>query len=379
MKTPFTPILLLLLPLCSYANDGAFRGEGNHLIPMYETDISVAKEILTIRRINATQARIEVYYEFFNPKDAKALEVGFEAYSPYGDVDHRSPSDGHHPYISQFTVNLNDVSIPYKVAIVHDSLYYRNGQYKAISLAKAKEESEDNDYVDFFYVYHFRAQFKHGLNIIRHTYAIDLSSSVIEKYSLNYVLTAAKRWANRQIDDFTLQIDMGEFQDVSIDNTFFKTASEWKTDSTTKSLPLKAGKAHGSGMAEFFIRKGMITFSKKNFKPGGELHIQSFNNYYYRSAEIASHPDAGNADNFNSKKDKLPFSVECQEDILPPADELSKKILHNLPFARRGYVFKSPEIADYYKKQPWYLPDPAYTPIPAELTKKEQDWLVQYK
>jgi hypothetical protein len=82
---------------------------------------------------------------------------------------------------------------------------------------------------------------------------------------------------------------------------------------------------------------------------------------------------------FDSKRDKLPFSIDLQGAILPPADEVSKKILRNLPFARRGYVFKSPELTAYYKKLEWYVPDPAYTPIMNELTKKEQEWLVKIK
>jgi hypothetical protein len=87
-------LLLFSQPFLSQANDGAFRAAGNQLIPMYETDISVKKEILTIHRINPTQARIEVYYEFYNPKESKTLEVGFEAYSPSGDADKRPDDDG---------------------------------------------------------------------------------------------------------------------------------------------------------------------------------------------------------------------------------------------------------------------------------------------
>src|SRR5450755_3593936 len=218
--------VLAILPIFSgflfcHANDGAFRVNGNQLIPMYETDISVKKEILTIKGIGSGQASVDVYYEFFNPKEAKELEVGFEAFTPYGDVDTK-PVDGEHPYITNFSVSMNGLSIPYKVAIVSDSLYFRNGKYKTIPMAEVLKESEDIDVPNFFYVYHFRILFKKGMNIIHHTYVVDLSSSIEELYSFKYVLTAAGRWANRQIDDFTLNIDMGDFQDLSIDNTFFK-------------------------------------------------------------------------------------------------------------------------------------------------------------
>lgn len=114
------PFVFLHATLSTLANDGAFRVNGNQLIPMYETDISVQKEILTIRRISPTQAQITVSYEFFNPKQEKSVEVGFEAFSPSGDVDH-SPDESGQPFISHFTVNLNGVTIPWKVVIVKDS------------------------------------------------------------------------------------------------------------------------------------------------------------------------------------------------------------------------------------------------------------------
>src|ERR1700733_9692323 len=127
---------LFFIQLLCKANDGAFRAEGNQLIPMYETDILVQKEILTIKRINGRQAEITVYYEFFNPKDSKELEVGFEAYSPSGDANHTPSKDGQ-PYISHFTVTLNGTPLQHSVSIVSDSLYYRNGKYKAKTLAQA--------------------------------------------------------------------------------------------------------------------------------------------------------------------------------------------------------------------------------------------------
>jgi YARHG domain-containing protein len=350
----------------SWSNDGSFKAAGNHLIPMYETDISVKKEILTINRISADKASITVYYEFFNPKAPKEIEVGFEAVSPSGDVRTR-PLDGHQPYINKFTVNMNGQSIPFKVAIVSDSLYYNNGKYKSKTIAEANKESYENDMVDWMYVYHFRAQFKPGINIIIHTYVVDLSGSVFENYSLDYILTAAGRWANRQIDDFTLQINMGEYQDVSIQNTFFSKAAEWKMPEATKSIAIKKEEVEGAAMTEFFIRKGMLVFQKQNFKPIGQLYIRSLNFFYYNGS---------NEDNqFNSKRDRLPFTIEEQDRIDKPADELSKRVLKNLPFARRGYIFKSPELQSYFEKQPWYKKDEKYKAVLAELTQKEQVWL----
>jgi len=363
------PVVVLAYSI-SYSNDGAFRGSGNHLIPMYESDISVKKEILTIKRIDGDIVAITGYYEFFNPKADKELEVGFEAASPVGDVDGH-PVNGQHPYMSQFTVNLNGESIPFKVAIVSDSVYYSNGKYKSKTIVQANEESDENsNYVDFFYVYHFKAKFKQGVNIIIHTYMLDLSNSVSENYSLIYILTAAKRWANRQIDDFTLQLDMGDLQDICIQNNFFLKASEWQIQGTGKGIDLKKNQKYGNekNLSEFFIRKGMLVFQKLNFKPKDELYIQSFR-------LIQGNMDE---DHFDYKHDELPFSIEDQENITNPANDVSKQILKNLPFARRGYVFKSTELQSYFERQVWYIKDESYKPVLTELTPKEQSWVIKW-
>jgi hypothetical protein len=362
--------LLLGFTWC-FANDGSFRVRGNQLIPMNETDISVKKEILTIRRISKRQAEVSVYYEFYNPKENKELEVGFEALSPQGDVDAR-PINGEHPYIDQFSVTVNDVAIPYKVSIVNDSLYYKNGKYKSMKpedILKELDESEMD--IGFFYVYHFRVLFKKGLNIIRHKYVVELSNSVDENYSFDYVLSAAGRWANKQIDDFSLQIDMGNFQDLTIENTFFKNNAEWKLSGRGKQIErIEKGGAKNNGDAEFFIQNGMLIFEKKNFKPVGELYMRSYNSYYSNE-----HRSVSDVQQFDFKLDKhLPFSVESQDEIYMPANELSKTILKNLPFARRGYIFKSPELKAYYEKQNWYDPDATYVPDLSQLTTSEQEW-----
>ena len=77
MKKTLTILLALFAFATAKANDGAFYAQGNHLIPITETTISVKKEILTITRVADTVSgwgsmfMVNVYYEFFNP-DYKA-------------------------------------------------------------------------------------------------------------------------------------------------------------------------------------------------------------------------------------------------------------------------------------------------------------------
>ena len=145
----------------SFANDGSYFASGNELIPVFETDVAIKKEILTLKKIRNQFIEVTVYYEFYNPKDEKEITVGFEAFSPQGDVDGR-PKNGLHPYMRDFTVQLNGEMLKYTIAYVTDSIYAKNGIIKSKKLADVISNIQDENAVDFFYVYYFKAKFKKG-------------------------------------------------------------------------------------------------------------------------------------------------------------------------------------------------------------------------
>jgi hypothetical protein len=116
----------VLFSTITQANDGVFYASGNQLIPIVETDISVTKEVLTIRRVDNENLEVTVEYNFYNPTNAKRLTVGFEAFSPSGDVD-GTPINGKHPFIRDFSVVLNNEALNYKTALVTDTNYVKNG------------------------------------------------------------------------------------------------------------------------------------------------------------------------------------------------------------------------------------------------------------
>ena len=83
VKIPLTFICFLIYQV-SFANDGAYFTSGNHLIPMYETNISCKKEILSIKRVEKNYVKITVYYEFFNHGEAKKLKLGLKQHHRKG-------------------------------------------------------------------------------------------------------------------------------------------------------------------------------------------------------------------------------------------------------------------------------------------------------
>jgi hypothetical protein len=341
-------LTLFFLSLLVKANDGAFYAKGNQLIPITENDISVKKEILTLKKVGHDYIEVNVYYEFFNPGEAKNIIVGFEAFSPSGDVD-GAPNNGNHPYMNDFTVDMNGKLLKYQIAYVEDSLYLKNNKVKSIDLENYDGQKEGN-YIDFYYVYYFNAHFKKGLNIVKHTYTYKLSGGICYNYNFEYVLTAANRWANKQIDDFTLIIEPGELESFQISNTFFDSSEDWCIVGIGKSI-------NAEKSSTFHMRTGNIVFKKNNFKPMGELYVSSFS-----CDEGKPNPEPPLSYN----------SVFIDSRVLTSDDEsLNKQILRNLPFARRGYIFKTKKLQEYYEKVSWYIPDPNYTPVLAKLSDQE--------
>ena len=338
-----------------YTNDGAFYMAGNQLVPINETDISVKKEILYIKKTQEF-AEVSVYYEFFNPKDEKEIIVGFEAGIPSGDAGF-SPVNGHHPYMFDFTVSLNGSFLPYQIAFVKNSTYAKNHKIQNID-PKSLDNDVIGDELDFQYVYHFKAKFKKGKNIVKHTYRYKLSRGVCYYYDFNYVLTAANRWANKQIDDFTLILDMGDFQTASIRKTFFKNTNEWTFNGIGKTT-------ENPDYTNFYIQQGILVFEKKNFVPKGELSVEEESSYCR---------EAGS-------NQKFIFSLGKNRELGDPTEKTpeEKRIIRNLPFARRGYIFKDKTLQDVFKTEDWYQPNPSYVPEVEALTEEEKQLIKTFK
>lgn len=355
-------LLFIIIRISCLGNDGSFYASGNQLIPINETDITVKKEILTLKKIRDQFIDVTVYYEFFNSKEDKEITVGFEAFSPAGDVN-GTPKNGLHPYMNDFTVQLNGEMLAYSVAYITDSAYIKNGIIQSKKLSEVIKNIDNENYVDFFYVYYFKAKFKKGLNIIKHTYSYRLSTSVMENYSIQYVLTAANRWGNKQIDDFTLVLDMGEFESFNISKDFFKDQNEWLINGIGKAgVAKKSENGPENDAVSFHIQKGYLIFQKKNFHPNGELFVSSPS--YYSAGQ---------------SKSILPFSYYQQNYLQDPRNELEKKVFKNLPFARRGYVFQNPELKKFFEQQEWYIPNPNYAPDVELVTEMEKQWLNKWK
>ena len=276
MRKVLILVFCFISTLFAWANDGVFFTKGNQLIPISETDISVKKEVLTLNRVDE-KIQVTVYYEFFNPADQKEVLVGFEAAAPDTYFNDQSVSQFPlHPYISNFKVVLNGEPLSFEVAhvarydkdwnYIPDPQYYVDGRIKSATTEElvlddwlnhtGNEEAVEHP----LYVYHFKALFRPGLNIIQHTYDFDMS------YEQNgctkdffYVLTAANRWANNQIDDFTLYVNMADYTSFHISSGGVKSADEWEIQGTGRysigKLPYQFGQECSQSVVQVFPRQ----------------------------------------------------------------------------------------------------------------------------
>lgn len=239
MRQKIIALLIALLGVCSvWGNDGVYFTGGNFLVPIRETDISVAREVLTITIGKDSFARVDVYYELVNQGQPKTVTMAFEAEAPYN-TGAALNRNGIHPYISDFTVVMNSNRLTSSNALV--AVNYADGKqhvdFTPLDMTKWKGVGEAPDSLvpyenalynaqldsvtAYAYAYYFQAPFQHGRNIVHHTYRYRMSYSVGQRFEIPYWLTPATRWANHRIDDFTLKItadDLTEF--CMVDSVF---------------------------------------------------------------------------------------------------------------------------------------------------------------
>lgn len=288
-----TIILLLTILACIHtarSNDGVYFTSGNFLVPIQETDIKAAKEILTITIGQNGFATVDVYYELINNGDPKTVKMAFEANSSYNDEEPLNRK-GVHPHIKDFTVHMNGETLTYKNGVVafHRTETGRDTDFTPLDMTKWKGVGEVPDSIlpfgdaiynaeldsvtAYAYAYYFDAPFRKGLNTVHHTYSYRMSYNVTERFTIPYWLTPVTRWANHQADDFTLRIK-------AEDSTGFCMA-----DSLFRSAPFTSAKGreiyhltddYGNNLIfANLMSDDTISWHGYNFRPNADLCITS--------------------------------------------------------------------------------------------------------
>lgn len=364
--------------VASFANDGIYYTSGNQLLPLVETDIHVWREVLTLSWGEDRTADVDVYYAYYNPGKERTVLMGFEADPPmYMDS---LDLNGAHPGISDFTVTMNNKPLPVFASIVRaDTLFVSNGKVQALDLSQYEIDEarsggylwnpQINDGVSIAFVYHFNATFKPGFNIVRHHYRYRMSDSAYSYYQLDYKLSPALRWAKGKIGDFTLRI---KTRDVPLhfmmkDSVFQRSVKPTVTGTGKwRRRTIMSGNGSDNDLmdvVEVFLRNATIEYKVTDFRPGSELRIFS--------------ADCTETSVISMPTDYCAFRYNLLYDY--PLTSRMYRIVRNLPFAYRGYVFKTEALARFFGTRWWYVPDPDYRATLESLTPEEREWLKQFE
>jgi len=367
-------VLALAMATTAWGNDGVFFVNGNHLVPIQETDIALNKEVLTISLCDDGYAKVDVQYTMTNTGKAKTVTMGFEAEAPYNDLVPFSPQ-GIHPYISDFTVTMNNEQLTYMNAVVKtqndaDCDFYPLNlkQWKAYGQVKMRDgddlpnnsllyDTGRDSLISFAYAYYFVARFEPGQNTIHHTYRYRMSYGVGRTFEVPYWLMPAMRWANRQIDDFTLRIKAtNTAKHFFVEDSVFAQSPFVVTEGVGK---IRKTKNWDDLFIEIALRNGTVEWHANNFKPKANMNIQSAERLHYDDFVLGTFYDRSDG--------YMPGSYLIE----PDKSEARLRILKNLPYANRGYVFKDKKLQKYFSKFFWYMPDPAWKPDTADFTPRE--------
>jgi hypothetical protein len=353
-------LIIIFLARFSWANDGAFYVRGGALIPFNETSIELKKEVLKFYIHDHDWMKVNVHFEFFNPGETKKMIVGFVTPPAGGDV---REYDQNHPAIKDFMAVVNGDSVKYQVKRMDKTTF-----------AGKVTEDNANDFV-----YYFEVEFKKGKNVILHNYIYKGGSSVEAFRDFQYQVTTGKRWANKKIEDFELQ--------VHLDNgIFWIPASLWKNKKQLK------WNISGSGV----IKNKVDTLYPGMDDYNLQIHYAHLNNGYVYFKETDFAPDmdidigernwgAGWATNWckkNSCKLNTDMTMYCKIKAFIPdekyVEELSSdelKFLRNYFYALRGLVFKTPAVSAYYEQFFWYKPIEGLKQEDIKLTPKENAFI----
>ena len=343
-----------MMSLMAMANDGSVYVNGSTLAPIEETDIAVKSEFLTIRLGDNGYASVDVQYVFENRGAARKLQVGFQAEAPYN-AEERLPATGIHPYIKDFTVEMNGKRLSYQNAFMEPY--------------KDDENDYDEDFqIGYSAVYYFDADFKTGENRIHHTYRYRTSDGISRVFEVPYWLSPAMAWADGHIGDFTLRIEApGTAKHFAVPDTMF-TLSSWKVvDGVGK---IRKTQYWDADYVEIAIRDGAVEWHATDFVPDFNFVLSAVDSFI-------GYNDDYRVGEFYDRSDN--YVVKWSDYDGETLTAFDKRVIRNLPYASRGYVFKDKALSNYFNSLWWYMPDPSYVPDNKDFTEREQRLVRQYK
>ena len=365
MKKILLAILFCLLSIFTFANDWEFGSEGEHIIPLKGSNMSIKKEKITLK-LTPDGMLVNVKFTFDNPTAENKI-VGFVTpESGNGDEEDETtkPKRKAEPLkIKNFKTTVNGKEVKSNVELLSKLLS------KGVldnNIIKEYTEKEKNLYN---YVYYFNADFKQGENVVEHSYFYTGSYGIYER-DFEYVVTTISKWKNQTVEDFEIEVHPENYF-VKLPYSFWKDNKKinWEVVGKGKMVTIaptkKSNDEDATGLERYGIiylklNNGFVRYKTKNFSPNEDFYMTRMDNilgfeYQFPEGKVQGY----------KFKDKY-FEIVARgngygdtdfiKDYQQGLNDKDLDIIRNYPYALAGYDFAKKELKDYFSQFIWYSP-----------------------
>ena len=283
MKKILLTILFCLLSIFTFANDWEFGSEGEHIIPLKGSNMSIKKEKITLK-LTPDGMLVNVKFTFDNPTAENKI-VGFvtpESGNGEEEDETTKPKRKAEPLkIKNFKTTVNGKEVKSNVELLSKLLS------KGVLDNNIIKEYTEKEKTFYNYVYYFNADFKQGENVVEHSYFYTGSYGVYER-DFEYVVTTISKWKNQTVEDFEIEVHPGNYF-VKLPYSFWKDNKKinWEIVGKGKMVTIaptkKSNDEDATGLERYGIiylklNNGFVRYKTKNFSPNQDFYMTRMDN-----------------------------------------------------------------------------------------------------
>ena len=364
MKKILLAILFCLLSIFTFANDWEFGSEGEHIIPLKGSNMSIKKEKITLK-LTPDGMLVNVKFTFDNPTAENKI-VGFvtpESGNGEEEDETTKPKRKAEPLkIKNFKTTVNGKEVKSNVELLSKLLS------KGVLDNNIIKEYTEKEKTFYNYVYYFNADFKQGENVVEHSYFYTGSYGIYER-DFEYVVTTISKWKNQTVEDFEIEVHPENYF-VKLPYSFWKDNKKinWEVVGKGKMVTIaptkKSNDEDATGLERYGIiylklNNGFVRYKTKNFSPNQDFYMTRMDNilgfeYEYPEGKVQGYK-------FKDKYFEILREVAYSDypEIVDSLKDLSDKdldIVRNYPYAFAGYDFARKDLKDYFSQFVWYNP-----------------------
>ena len=364
MKKILLAILFCLLSIFTFANDWEFGSEGEHIIPLKGSNMSIKKEKITLK-LTPDGMLVNVKFTFDNPTAENKI-VGFvtpESGNGEEEDETTKPKRKAEPLkIKNFKTTVNGKEVKSNVELLSKLLS------KGVLDNNIIKEYTEKEKTFYNYVYYFNADFKQGENVVEHSYFYTGSYGIYER-DFEYVVTTISKWKNQTVEDFEIEVHPGNYF-VKLPYSFWKDNKKinWEVVGKGKMVTIaptkKSNDEDATGLERYGIiylklNNGFVRYKTKNFSPNQDFYMTRMDNilgfeYGYPEGKVQGYK-------FKDKYFEILREVAYSDysEIVDSLKDLSDEdldIVRNYPYAFAGHDFARKDLKDYFSQFIWYSP-----------------------